>query len=260
MKKFLLVSLLSMIACLVFSSQSSAQETTGDKISLKIIRDGKIVTDTSFQLKEGQDPEAVKKVISHVLDGDIQVISGKEGHQKMVWVTSEDDKHMWHAEEIEIEMDSIMKHEEKVMVFEGEPGEHHHKVVVRKKSPGGETVWVSSGDELEICEEEGEGSKIIIITKKGDRDPEVKKVKVIVEGDDDVEIMEDEDLDWIEGEDFEWIEEKNADHLDVYIIKEDDGTKIIKKMRVKEEEEEDDNDVTTEPAQAPPAKAGKKKK
>jgi hypothetical protein len=251
MKKFLLVSLLSITACLVFSIQSSAQETKGDKITVQITRDGKVVTDTSFQLKEGQDPEVVKKVISHVVDGDIKVISGKEGHQKMVWVTS-------HAEEIE--MDSIMKHEEKVMVFEGEPGEHHHKVVVRKKSPGEETVWVSSGDALEISEEEGEGSKIIIITKKGDRDPEVKRIKVIVEGDDDVEIMEDEDLDWIEGEDFEWIEEKNADHLDVYIIKEDDGTKIIKKMRVKEEEGKDENNVTTEPAQAPPAKAGKKKK
>jgi len=216
MKKILLLSFIGAFVCFIFSEQSSAQN---DKISLQITRDGKVVTDTSFQLKEGQDPEALKKVISHVLDGDIQVISGKEGHQKMVWVTSEDDKHMWHSEDIDVKLDSTMKHEEKVMVFGEDPGEDHHKVIVRKGSAGEETVVV------------GEGSKIIIITGKGDKESEChqKQIKVIVEGNDDVEILDNEDL--------EWVEEDDADNVDVYVIKKDDGTKVVKKVKVKVDEE-----------------------
>lgn len=203
MKKFLHVSILGIIAWAIFGSQSYAQETKGDKVIVQITRDGKIVTDTIFQLKEGQDPEAVKRVISHVLDGDIEIISGKEGHQKLVWVTS-------HAEDIDVKFDSIMKHEEKV----------------------------------------------IIITEKGDKDSEghQKKIKVIVEGDDDVEILDDEDL--------EWIEEGDADNVDVYIIKKDDGTKVVKKMRVEvkvDEENDNDDNETTEPSQKTPPKVEKKK-
>src|SRR4030042_1908884 len=161
MRKLLLVSFLGITTCIILSSQSSAQETKGDKVTVQITKDGKVVTDTSFQLKEGQDPEAVKRVISHVLEGDIQVISEKEGHQKMVWVTS-------HAEDIDVDMDSTMKHEEKVMIFKGDPGEDHHKVIVRKVSP----------------DEESEGHQ--------------KQIKVIVEGNYDVEILDNEDLEWVE--------------------------------------------------------------
>ena len=244
MKKLLLVSFLVITTCIILSSQSSAQETKGDKVTVQITKDGKVVTDTSFQLKEGQDPEAVKRVISHVLEGDIQVISGKEGHQKMVWVTSEDDKHMWHAEDIDVNMDSTMKHEEKVMIFKGDPGEDHHKVIVRKVLPDEETIVVRSGDELEISEEEGEGSKIIIITEKGDKESEghQKRIKVIVKGNDDVEILDNEDL--------EWVEEEDADNVDVYIIKKDDGTKVVKKMKVEvkvDEEDDNGNDEDTPP-------------
>jgi hypothetical protein len=245
MKKLLLLSLLVITTCIILSSQSSAQETKGDKVTVQITKDGKVVTDTSFQLKEGQDPEAVKRVISHVLEGDIQVISGKEGHQKMVWVTSEDDKHMWHAEDIDVNMDSTMKHEEKVMIFKGDPGDDHHEVIVRKVSPDEETVVVS------------EGSKIIIITEKGDKESEghQKQIKVIVEGNDDVEILDNEDL--------EWVEEEDADNVDVYVIKKDDGTKVVKKMKVEvkvDEEDDNGNDQATPPEKKEPPQPEKKKK
>jgi hypothetical protein len=238
MKKLLLVSLLVITTCIILSSQSYAQETKGDKVTVQITKDGKVVTDTSFQLKEGQDPEAVKRVISHVLEGDIQVISGKEGHQKMVWVTS-------HAEDIDVNMDSTMKHEEKVMIFQGDPGEDHHKVMVRKGSAGEETVVVS------------EGSKIIIITEKGDKESEghQKQIKVIVEGNDDVEILDNEDL--------EWVEEEDADNVDVYIIKKDDGTKVVKKMKVEvkvDKEDDNGNNEATPPEKKEPPQPEKKKK
>jgi hypothetical protein len=258
MKKILLLSLSGLITFLIFNIQSFAQETSGDKVTVQITKDGKIITDTVFQLKEGQDPEAVKKVIAHVLEGDIQVISGKEGHQKMVWVTSEDDKHMWHAEDIDVDMDSIIKHHnEKVMVFKGDSVEDHHKVIVKKGPKGEETVVVRSGDDLKISEEEGEGSKIIIIEVKGNKECEShpKHVKVFVEGDDEMEILDDEDLKWIEKED--------ADNVDVYVIKKDDGTEVVKKIRVEvktDEKGDDENNQVIEPPQKEPVKPEKKKK
>jgi hypothetical protein len=258
MKKIFLLSLSGLIAFLLFNIKSLAQETRGDKVAVQITKDGKVITDTVFQLKEGQDPEAVKKVIAHVLEGDIQVISGKEGHQRMVWATSENDKHLWHAEDIDVDMDSIIKHEEKVMVFKGDSGEdHHHKVIVRKGPEGEETVVVRSGDDLEVSEEEGEGSKIIIIEEKGTKECEnhPKHVKVFVEGDDEMEILDDEDLKWIEKED--------ADNVDVYVIKKDNGTEVVKKVRVEvktDEEDDNGNKQAVEPPQKEPVKPEKKKK
>jgi hypothetical protein len=194
MRRILLAGLLSIMTCMIFSIHAFAQETSGDKVTVQITKDGKVITDTAFLLKEGQDPEAVKKVIAHVLDGDIQVISGKEGHQKMVWVTSEDDKHMWSAEDIDVDMDSVIKHEEKVMVIKGDSGKCEKKVIIRKESDGEETVIIRSVDHLEISEEEGEGSKIIIIEEKGNKEGEghQKQVKVYLEGDEDMDILNDD--------------------------------------------------------------------
>jgi len=189
MKKTFTAGLLSIIVCVLFGSGLFAQDTKGDKVTVQITREGKVISDTTFQLKEGQDPEAVKKVIGHVLEGDLQVITEKEGHQKMVWVTSEDDKQMWHAEDVDVRMDSVGRHEEKVMVFKGDhPGEMHHKVIVTKEPGGAETITVISGDELEISEEEGEDNVEVYIIKTDDGTKvvkKVKKVKVTVEEEDE---------------------------------------------------------------------------
>lgn len=255
MKRILLLGLLSLMTCVIFSLQAFAQETSGDKVTVQITRDGKVITDTILQLKEGQDPEAIKKVIAHVLEGDIEVISGKEGHQKMVWVTAEDDEHMWHAEDIEMKMDSGMKHEEKVMVLKGDSGECEHKVIVRKGSADGMFV-VNNVKSIEISEGEGEGSKIIIIEEKGQKECEghPKHVKVYVEEDGDMEILDDEDFEWVE---------KDADNVDVYVIKKDDGTKVVKTVKVEVKVDEENDKVTNdvaEPTQKEPPKPEKKKK
>jgi hypothetical protein len=223
MKRILLLCILSLITWVIPGIKSSAQVTNGDKVTVQITKDGKVITDTVFQLKEGQDPDAVKKVIGRILEGDIQVISGKEGHQKMVWVTKDDDKHMWDAEEMEMDMDSVVKHEGKVMVLDGGSGE---------------------------------GSKIIIIEEKGHKDCEdhPKHVKVYVEGDNDMEILNDEDFEWVE---------KDADNVDVYVIKKDDGTEVVKTVKVEVKVDEENDKVTnevTEPTQKESSKPEKKKK
>jgi hypothetical protein len=261
MKRFLLFCLTGMVFWLIPFNQVNAQKTGTDKVTIQITRDGKIVSDTTIQLKEGQDPETVKKVVANVLDGDIQVISGKEGHEKMVWVTRDDAKHMWSTEDIDVDMDTCMKHKELLMIREGDkPCEVHKKIIV-KKGPGEEestVTWVvESGDEIEISEGDEANSKVIIIKEKGDKDSDAhqKKIKVYVtEGDDPVEILEDEDL--------ELHEDKDADNVDVYIIKEDDGTKIIKKVKkvkVTVEEENEGNNKTDEPPVKPAPKPDKKK-
>jgi len=255
-----------MVFCLIPVNRAGAQKTDGDKVTIQITKDGKIVTDTTIQLKEGQDPEAVKKVIGHVLEGDIQAISGKEGDQKMVWVTSHDDKHTWSAEDIDVNMDTCTKHKEMVMIHRGDnPGEVHKKVIIKKVPEGEEsegtvieeTVIVDSGDEIEISEGGQDDSKVIIVTEKGDKEssPHQKKIKVYVtEGDGDVEILDNEDL--------QMQKDQDADSVDVYIIKSDDGTKVIKKMKkvdVKVEVEDEGNIQPAEPPAEPAPKPHKKK-
>jgi hypothetical protein len=246
---------------MIIVNQAQAQKTGGDKIIVQVTKDGKIISDTTFLLKEGQDPEAVKRVIGHVLEGDINVISGKEGHQKMVWITSGDEENIWHAEEIDVDLDTVMEHEGKVMVHKGNhPGEIHKEVIV-KHGPEGkeseETIVVGKVDAIEISEGDEEGSKVIVITEKGDKESDVhqKTIKVIVEGNDDVEILNDEDL--------ELIKEDSSDNVDVYVIKKDDGTQVVrkvKKVEVRVEEENPDNDKAEEPVRELAPKPDKKKK
>ena len=122
-----------------------------------------------------------------------------------------------------------------------------HKEIVAKHGPEGkeseETVIVVSGDELEISEGDEEGSKVIVIREKGDKESgdHQKTIKVIVEGNDDVEILNDEDL--------ELIKEDSSDNVDVYVIKKDDGTQVVKKVKkieVRVEEENHDNNKAEE--------------
>jgi hypothetical protein len=260
MKKFLLFIFAGLAACTLPNNQADAQKTGGDKVTIQVTREGKIVSDTTIQLKEGQDPEAVKKVIVKVLEGDIEVISGKEGSQKMIWVTSEDDKHLSHTGDIDVEKDTCTKHKKLVMIREGDDHGEVHKKVIVKEGPEGkeseETIIVGGGDEFEITEGEEGGSKIITIKEESDEDSGTheKIIKVIVEGDNDMKILDDEDL--------EIIKENNADSVKVYIIKDDDGTKVVKKMKkveVKVEVEDEGNNKAEEPSQPAPKPEKKKK-
>ena len=261
MKKFLLFGLIAIGFWLMPVNRTDAQKNNGDRVTIQIIRDGKIVSDTTIQLKEGQDPEAVKKYIANVLEGDVQVISGKEGHQKIVHVITEDDQHMHHSENIDVNIDTCKKHKELVMVNEGDKPHEIHKKVIVKEVPGGEkseeTVIIEGGDEFEISEGDEGGSKVIIITEKGDKesDGHQKKIRVYVtEGDSDVEILDDEGMELHKG--------KEADSVDVYIIKNDDGTKVIKKVKKVEvtvKEESGSNQDPAQPSAEPAIKPDRKK-
>lgn len=210
-------SFLCLAACGLILSGASAQKTSGDKVTVKVTSNGKVISDTTFQLKEGQDPEAVKEVISRVLAGDIEVITDKEGDQQIIWVTSGDAKHMCHSEDIETSMDTCTKHMEMVM---------------------------TSG-------EEEPGSKVIIIKDKGGResDDHGKTIKIYVEGGNDAEVFGDDDMELHMG--------KDADDTDVIIIKSDDGTKVIKKVKKIEVTVEDEN-KSDDNSPAPPAEIAPK--
>ena len=260
MKKILLFCFVCLTALGLLINHASGQKNGGNKVTIKITSDGKIISDTTFQLKEGQDPEAVKKVISHVLEGNIQVISGDEGHQKIVWVNSKNDKEMRETEDIDIRSDSTVKHSEMVMVHKGKHPHEVNKEMIIKEGPGdkeseGEVI-IESGNEVEISEGE-DGSKIIIITGKGDKEiePHQKKIKVYIEGNGDTEILDYKDL--------ELSGDKNADTVEVFIIKEDDGTKVVKhvkKVEVTVKEENESGNKSIEPSVEPAPKPDKKKK
>ena len=71
MKKKLLFG--SMAACMVFmmsTHQVTAQEDESPTVHITIKEDGKVTTDTTFELKEGQDPDMVKKMVQHMAGGD----------------------------------------------------------------------------------------------------------------------------------------------------------------------------------------------
>jgi hypothetical protein len=69
-----------------------------------------------------------------------------------------------------------------------------------------------------------------------------------------MEILDDEDLEWVK---------EDPDNVDVYVIKKDDGTEVVKKVRVEvkvDEDHDNGNDEATEPSQEETPKPEKKKK
>ena len=67
----------------------------------------------------------------------------------------------------------------------------------------------------------------------------------------------------LDNEDLEWVEEEDADNVDVYVIKKDDGTKVVKKMKVEvkvDEEDDNGNNEATPPEKKEPPQPEKKKK
>jgi hypothetical protein len=245
MKKKLLLPILAGLAIFIIQSLAvHAQEGKTNKVTVTITENDKVITDTTFSLREGQDPETVKEIISHILGEDVDFEG--TGHKEMVWISSEGDKHTWHAEEFEFDFDSIGEEEGDVMVFEDED-DNVHKVIVKKQKSGDEDIIVMSSKTIRVSEEDGKVHKTIIIEESGDNKPEgkEKRVKVIVESDDDVKIISEDDPEWVE---------EDEEDVDVYIIKKDDNTKVIKKVKVEVKEVDEDEET---PA---PVKEKEKKK
>ncbi len=247
MKKLLISSLFSCAILAVWSSGIYAQESKPGKVTVTITQDDKVVIDTTFELREDQDPKAVKKIISYVLGGEIKLIEEGLGHKEITWISSGDDEHAWHAEEFDFNLDSISEEESKVMVFKDE-SDSVHKVIVKKRTGGEQDVFVRSGKNIRVSEEDGNGYSIIIIEEKDDEGSEEKekRVKIIVESGDDVEIISEDDLEWV-GEDEE-------EDIDVFVIKKDDETKVVKKVKVEVKEVDEDEEIP-----APEKEKNKKK-
>jgi len=216
-----------------------AQEGKTSKVTVTITENDKIITDTTFAIREGQDPEAVKEIISHVLSGEVDFTSKGPGLKEIIWVSPENDEHVWYAKDFHFDIDSISEEDEDVMIFKDE-SDNIHTVVVKKRTGEGEDIFVTKSKTVRVSEEKDKGYSTVIIKESGDEDKEgkAKRVKVIVESDDDVEIISEDDLERIE---------EDEENVDVYVIKKDDGTKVIKKVKVevKEVEEEEKTPAPT---------------
>ena len=243
MKKIMLLG--SFAACFLFMATTNtarAQEDESTTVTITIKEDGKVTTDTTFELKEGEDPDMVKKMVQLLAGGDEkmmkkEVIIMQKGdddceHKSLAWVhvDSEDDD-VWHVktEGFEIDLDSIKEAHggAKVMVFKDEDGNF--------------TVKELGEDEGHVMhlEHKGHGDHEIMIIES-DEDGEKVNIKKIKKGGDHVMIVtEDEHVEWTD---------EDGENVKVYVIEKGDGedVKVIKKRIKVEVEDESDSDVEKE--------------
>lgn len=212
-----------MAVCLLYLSsanQAIAQEDESTSVHITIKEDGKVTTDTTYELKEGQDPDMVKKMVQDML-GENDKIMKKEviiinsgdddcDSNELAWVYEEGNDD-WNVQSLDmgINLDSIKEAHGggKVMVFRDENGnisvkelgedqdheimiiesdEDGEKVKIKKmKTEDGKMMTISEDEQVEWSEEEGKNVEVYVI-KKGDKDIKVEK-KVTVEIEDESE-------------------------------------------------------------------------
>lgn len=269
MKKHLLHLIIGTFLIMLFGfQQTMAQEKKASKVHITITEGEEVTTDTTFELKEGQDPEMIKKIISHMAGDDLHKVHvskdvhmSHSGDKEMVWVSSGDDK-VWDAKHgmEKINLDSIKEaHKDaKVLVVKNKNGEitvkeldddddihfdddhgEHHEMMYLEAGEDGKVVHIKkmkSGKKVMMISEDGDvhkEHKVIILTEEGDCEGKEKKIEIIVHGD----------------EDMEWVEKGEGDeNVDVYVIKKDDGeeVKVVKKKIRVEIEKEDETGEKTE--------------
>jgi hypothetical protein len=155
------------------TNQVFAQEDEQTTVHITIKEDGKVTADTTFELKEGQDPDMVKKMVQHLAGGDVnmkkkEVIVMKKGdvdcdHKSLAWVYDK-----WHikSETPGIDLDSIKEADDggKVMVFKDEDV----NVYVIKK--GDKDVKVVKKIKVEVDKEpEEEVEKEVVVEVKKEK-------------------------------------------------------------------------------------------
>lgn len=238
MNKLLLLS--SMAVCMVIlmsTKQAIAQEDESTSVHITIKEDGKVTTDTTFELKEGQDPDMVKKMVQHmVADDDCK-------HNELALIHADGDD-VWHVESMDmgINMDSIKEAHggEKVMVFKDEDG----NITVKELGDDEE-------HEMHFNHEEHGDHEIMIL--ESDEDGEKVKIKKIKKGSGNMVIIsEDEHMEWTE---------EDGENVEVYVIKKGDkDMKVVKKVTVEiEDESEEDVEKEVEVEVEVEVKAEKKK-
>ena len=160
MRKILLPG--AMAVCLVFMSstnQATAQEEEATSVHITIKEDGKVTTDTTFELKEGQDSDLVEKMVQHMVEGDEKMMK-----KEVIMMQKGDDD----CEHKELGVD-----EDHEMHFKHE-GHGDHEIMI-----------IESDEDMEWTEEDGEKVDVYVI-KKGDKDVKVVK-KVTIEVEDESE-------------------------------------------------------------------------
>lgn len=229
-----------MAVCMVIlmsTKQAIAQEDESTSVHITIKEDGKVTTDTTFELKEGQDPDMVKKMVQHmVADDDCK-------HNELALIHADGDD-VWHVESMDmgINMDSIKEAHggEKVMVFKDEDG----NITVKELGDDEE-------HEMHFNHEEHGDHEIMIL--ESDEDGEKVKIKKIKKGSGNMVIIsEDEHMEWTE---------EDGENVEVYVIKKGDkDMKVVKKVTVEiEDESEEDVEKEVEVEVEVEVKAEKKK-
>jgi len=195
MKKHLLYFLTGFFLIMLSGFQHTiAQDKKTSTISITITEDDKVTTDTTFELKEGQDPETIKKMITHLAGDDMQV---KHMSKDVVWHT----KPCMES----INIDSIKEAHEgaRVLVIKNKDGDvtveekdmhgkHHeimkeHKVIIHTDVDD-DCKGLEKKIEVIISGDEGDENVDVIILKQDDCEEVkviTKKVRVVIEDEED---------------------------------------------------------------------------
>ncbi len=209
MKQLLLLCSIAVCLAMIASTNPAiAQEDESSSVHITIKEDGKVTTDTTFELKEGQDPDMVKKMVEHMVGGDEkmmkkEVIIMKRGdddcdHNELAWVHAEGDD-VWHvtSSNMGIDLDSLKEAHggAKVMVFKDEEGHGDHEIMIIESDKNGEkvkikkikkgsghTMIISDDEHMEWTEHDEDGENVeVYVIQKGDDEVKVIKKKITVE-------------------------------------------------------------------------------
>ena len=232
MKKNVPAILLFILALVIVSwNPVDGQDKKTGKITLQIEEDGKTVVDTVFDLKEGQDPEHIKKMISSMTGEDVMIFSGKSGELTELSFGEDGDETVLHMKHSMTDRDSnkVLHKDQMVMVYSDDDGNFtakemkekmhlHHDIGIDldslKEAFGGGPVMVMKDEDGNITAKKLEGDEELKWVTEDEEDGH-RKVEIIISSDDD-------------GED-----------EDVYIIKTKDGHTKVKTMNIKIEVEKD---------------------
>ena len=213
MKSNLYLKMMLILAALILTITGSlAQEKKTGKVILKIEEDGKTTIDTVFELREGQDPEQLTKVISRLAGEEVIVFAHEmDGHNVMV-INKDDDDPVWHMKHTDADSARMKHAEKKIMVLvEGEGDSLTHKCTT-----------LDIGIDIDSLKTAHGGAKVMVMKDE--------------EGNFTTKVF-DEEIEWVS-------KDKECDHADktykiiiteegqpgedeeVYILKTDDGKKV----------------------------------
>lgn len=254
----------------------AAQDKKPTTVTITITEDDKVTTDTTFELKEGQDSEMMKKMISDITGEDIHMNMSKSmSHSKVAMIHTDDDV-VWHAQkggdfeyhfdDLGINLDSIKEAHggQKVMVMKDEDG----NFTIRELGEGEDHIMLHEGDlhgkhsNVMIFSGDGDCEEIIksmdhnvmIMTEDGDEEGKTKVIvkTILMDGDKEGETTMDV---WVSSDE----DSEGEEDVEVYVIKKGDKDVKIVQKKVKVEIEQENGDTGGNEGQETEKKVKKKK-